>query len=60
MKRLFLFLNILLSVQLIYAQQGNGGNSHYFPKEGWKTIPQINYPTPDVNALRQEDLILDE
>ena len=60
MKRRFLFLCILLSVQLIHAQQGNGGNSHYFPKEGWKTIPQISYPTPDVDALRQEDLILDE
>ncbi len=60
MKRRFLFLSILLSVQLIHAQQGNGGNSHYFPKEGWKTIPQISYPTPDVDALRQEDLILDE
>ena len=60
MKIFFLSLSILLSFQLIYAQQGNGGNSHYFPKEGWKTIPQISYPTPDVNALRQEDLILDE
>jgi hypothetical protein len=60
MKNLFFFLSVLMLWQASYAQQGNGVNSHYFPKEGWKTIPQISYPTPDVNALRQEDIILDE
>jgi hypothetical protein len=60
MKNLFFFLSVLMLWQASYAQQGNGGNSHYFPKEGWKTIPQISYPTPDINALRQEDIILDE
>ena len=57
MKNLFFFLSVLMLWHTSYAQQGN---SHYFPKEGWKTIPQISYPTPDVNALRQEDIILDE
>lgn len=57
MKTLFFFLSVLMLWHASYAQQGN---SHYFPKEGWKTIPQISYPTPDVNALRQEDIILDE
>jgi len=60
MKNLFFFLSVLMLWQASYAQQGNGGNSHYFPKDGWKTIPQISYPTPDINALRQEDIILDE
>ncbi|MFM7595736.1 MAG: T9SS type A sorting domain-containing protein [Flavobacteriales bacterium] len=59
MKNLLFFLSIITAIQVL-AQQGAGGSGHYFPEAGWKTIPLITYPTPDVEALRQEDLILDE
>ncbi len=60
MKNLFFFLSVLMLWQASYAQQGNGGSGHYFPEEGWKSIPLITYPSPDVEALREEDLLLDE
>ena len=60
MKKLLFFLSVLTAFHVSFAQQGNGGTGHYFPEAGWKTIPLITYPTPDVEALRQEDLILDE
>ena len=60
MKNLLFFLSVLTAFHVSFAQQGNGGTGHYFPEAGWKTIPLITYPTPDVEALRQEDLILDE
>jgi hypothetical protein len=60
MKKLLFFLSVLTAFHGSFAQQGNGGTGHYFPEAGWKTIPLITYPTPDVEALRQEDLILDE
>lgn len=60
MKNLLIFFSALITFQVSFAQQGNGGTGHYFPEAGWKTIPLITYPTPDVEALRQEDLILDE
>lgn len=60
MKNLIFFFSALIAFQVSFAQQGNGGTGHYFPEAGWKTIPLITYPTPDVEALRQEDLILDE
>ena len=60
MKNLLFFLSVLTAFHGSFAQQGNGGTGHYFPEAGWKSIPLITYPTPDVEALRQEDLILDE
>ena len=60
MKNLFFFLSVLMLWQASYAQQGNGGSGHYFPEAGWKSIPLITYPSPDVDALREEDLLLDE
>jgi hypothetical protein len=60
MKKLLFFLIVLTAFHGNFAQQGNGGIGHYFPEAGWKSIPLITYPTPDVEALRQEDLILDE
>ena len=60
MKNLLIFFSALITFQVSFAQQGNGGTGHYFPEAGWKTIPLITYPTPDVEALRQEDIILDE
>ena len=60
MKKLLFFLSVLTAFHGSFAQQGNGGTGHYFPEAGWKSIPLITYPTPDVEALRQEDLILDE
>ena len=60
MKKLLFFLSVLTAFHGNFAQQGNGGIGHYFPEAGWKSIPLITYPTPDIEALRQEDLILDE
>jgi len=53
MKKLLFFLSVLTAFHGSFAQQGNGGTGHYFPEAGWKTIPLITYPTPDVEALRQ-------
>jgi hypothetical protein len=59
MKRQPLFLFLFLWSTLAFGQQGDGGLGHVFPNLGWKSIPTVSYPTPDINALQQEDRFLD-
>ena len=60
MKRIFLCLTILTAMTNVFSQQGDGGVGNYFPAAGWKDVPLISYPTPDIEALRLEDEILDQ
>ena len=60
MKRIFLFVTVLTAITNGFSQQGDGGVGHYFPAAGWKDVPLISYPTPDIEALRLEDEILDQ
>ncbi|MFN4911759.1 MAG: T9SS type A sorting domain-containing protein [Flavobacteriales bacterium] len=59
MKRFLSSFFIFLWFNACFAQQGDGGFGHYFSNNGWKTIPLVSYPTPNVNALQAEDRVLD-
>jgi len=60
MYKFHLFLLLLGLALKTQAQiQGGGGKGHYFPENGWEKVPLISFPSPDINALKEEDRVLD-
>ena len=60
MKKQLLLLSMILLGSLSYAQQGDGGRPKgYKATTDLKTIEHRTFATPDVEALRAEDLVND-